>query len=73
MLLCLRCSRLGLWCGGGGSRSRGLRVGLCLSTSVRFWERGEEERGGSILAELGLVVLEVGEKLTHYEAVVVCP
>jgi hypothetical protein len=74
MLLCLRCSRLGLWCAGGGSRSRGLRDGLCLYTSVRFWEGGEEERGGeSILAKLRLVVLEVSEKLTHYEAVVVCP
>jgi hypothetical protein len=41
---------------------------------VRFKrESVEEKERGSILAELGLVVLEVGEKLTHYEAVVVCP
>jgi hypothetical protein len=72
MLLCLRCSRLGLCCGGGGSRSRGLRDGLWLYTSVSF-KREEEKERGSILAELGLIVLEVGEKLTHYEAVVVCP
>jgi hypothetical protein len=74
MLLCLQCSRLGLWCAGGGSRSRGLRDGLCLYTSVRFKREGKEGKGrGSILAELGLVVLEIGEKLTHYEAVVICP
>jgi hypothetical protein len=42
-----------------------------------FWERGNEagkrREGESILAELWLTVLEVCEKLTHYEAVVICP
>lgn len=34
-------------------------------------EEGKERE--IILAELGLIVLEVGEKLTHYEDVVVFP